>query len=466
MGRGRRVLVIGLDSVPPELLFHRFRAVMPNVSRLMSAGAWGTLKSCDPPITVPAWAVMMTGMDPGSLGVYGFRNRRIGSYFETGSPTPQALPYPSVWDILSRAGRRVCVIGMPPGYPAPAVNGIYVSDLLTPSGAKDSVFPSELASTLDLEGRGYRFDVEFRTDDRSKIARELFDMTRARWALARDLWQREAWDLFVLHEIGPDRLHHAFWSYFDPAHPRHVPDPEYAGIAERYYAELDVEIGKLLDVAGPDVAVLIVSDHGSQAMEGCFCINDWLQSKGYLALKAPPLKPGTALEEAAVDWSQTKAWGSGGYCARIWLNLASRESEGIVPASEAAALRDLLTGELEAIRLPGSGPSHVEVCLPEEVYSEVRGLAPDLLVYFGDLRWRSAGTVGHASHFLEENDTGPDGAVHSWDGVIIVAGAGLKAKGEISVSRIRDVAPTILSLEEVPRPRHMQGVPISAVVGR
>ncbi len=112
-----RVLAIGLDSVPPSLLFDRFLPLMPNVRELLRRSVHGTLLSTDPPITVPAWAVMFSGMDPGSLGLYGFRHRRPGSYWDMYIPTSRTLLQPLVWDWLSRAGKRSCVIGMPPGTP-------------------------------------------------------------------------------------------------------------------------------------------------------------------------------------------------------------------------------------------------------------------------------------------------------------------------------------------------------------
>src|SRR5580658_1846126 len=83
-----RVLILGLDSVPPELLFDRFRPMMPNLQKLLQRCKWGTLRACDPPITVPSWAVMFTGMDPGTLGIYGFRHRRPRTYWDTYSPSP------------------------------------------------------------------------------------------------------------------------------------------------------------------------------------------------------------------------------------------------------------------------------------------------------------------------------------------------------------------------------------------
>ena len=76
----RRVMVIGLDCATPQFVFGTNRFDLPNLRRLMASGWWGLLKSCDPPITVPAWSCMTTGKDPGELGVYGFRNRRTYSY--------------------------------------------------------------------------------------------------------------------------------------------------------------------------------------------------------------------------------------------------------------------------------------------------------------------------------------------------------------------------------------------------
>ena len=75
-----RVAVIGLDCVPPQLLFRDFEAETPNIHALMQRGMWGDLASITPPITVPAWACAMTGKTPGQLGIYGFRNRKDTSY--------------------------------------------------------------------------------------------------------------------------------------------------------------------------------------------------------------------------------------------------------------------------------------------------------------------------------------------------------------------------------------------------
>ena len=462
---GRRLLVLGLDSVPPEFLFDRFLPRMPRLKSVLDRSRFGTLVSTDPPITVPAWAVMFTGMDPGSLGLYGFRHRRPGTYFDMYTPTPQMLPAPPVWSILSRLGRRVAVIGMPPGYPPPTVNGVYVSDFLTPEGAKDFVTPASLAPEIEAaSGGGYYFDITFRAEDRPRVERELFAMTRKRWAVVRHLWQKEPWDLFAVHEIGPDRLHHAFWKYFDPGHPRYVPNSEFADVADRYYSLLDQEIGALLEQVPDEVTILIASDHGSMAMHGCFCINQWLEREGYLRLKTRPSEPGTPLENVEVDWDRTIAWGAGGYYARIFFNVRGREPQGHVAPGEVPSVIDKMSRALESVRRPDGQPLGVRVLDPQRVYHSVRGDPPDLMLYFGDLRWRSAGTLGHPGLFLSENDTGPDDAVHSFEGVFAFADPGHRTKQPMPPQQIIDIAPTLLAHLGVPWPATMQGRPIAGLV--
>ncbi|MFN8449270.1 MAG: hypothetical protein U0521_11970 [Anaerolineae bacterium] len=39
------------------------------------------------------------------------------------------------------------------------------------------------------------------------------------------------------------------------------------------------------------------------------------------------------------------------------------------------------------------------------VYQQVNNIAPDLMVYFGDLHWRAVGSLGHGKHWTLDNDT-------------------------------------------------------------
>ena len=76
----RRVMVVGLDCVPPRFAFDLYRDLMPNLGSLMARGVYGPMRSCEPPITVPAWSAMFSGRDPGELGIYGFQQPIAGTY--------------------------------------------------------------------------------------------------------------------------------------------------------------------------------------------------------------------------------------------------------------------------------------------------------------------------------------------------------------------------------------------------
>ena len=455
----RRLLVVGLDGVPPELLFERFLPEMPNVRRLIGAGTPAPLRTTDPPITVPASPGKFTGVDPGTLGFYGFRHRKAHSYFQTYVPTSKELPVPTIWELASQAGRRVAVIGMPTGFPPIKVNGVYISDFLTPPGTKEFTSPPELGPAIESRFGPYPFDVVFRAGAHEELFQQIVTMTQTRFDVAEWLYDQEAWDLFAVHEIGTDRLHHAFWRHFDPQHPRFIPESPLAHVALDYYRLVDDRLGRLLSRIDERTTVVIASDHGSMAMHGCFCINQWLASKEYLSIRNPPVE-GTPLERAAVDWSRSTVWGSGGYYARIFFNQRGREPEGIVDSSQVPVVRKRLDAELAKLVGPDGAPMAVRVLDPKTEYAMVRGDAPDLIVYFDDLRWRSAGTMGYPTPYLLENDIGPDDAVHSWNGVFVFQDPDDPTARTLGVQAIRDVAPTLLQHLGIPIPAHVQGRPI------
>ena len=94
---------------------------------------------------------------------------------------------------------------------------------------------------------------------------------------------------------------------------------------------------------------------------------------------------------------------------------------------------------------------------PEDIYAQVRGIPPDLFVYFDDLNWRSVGSVGHGALHTFENDTGPDDANHDWHGICIMSGPGIPARGLVPDMTLMDMAPTMLKLLGVPARADMSG---------
>ncbi len=125
-------------------------------------------------------------------------------------------------------------------------------------------------------------------------------------------------------------------------------------------------------------------------------------------------------------------------------------------------MRDELIAGLKSIPDENGRDIRTKVYRPEELYKEVRGVAPDLIVYFGDLYWRSVGTVGGGKLHTFENDTGPDGANHAQNGMILWRPAGgAPGRSEIEGAKITDVAPTILEILGLPIPPDMEGSAIA-----
>ena len=133
---GRRVMVIGLDCAPPEHIFDEYKDEIPNIAKLVDNGMYGPLQSITPPITVPAWACMMTSKDPGTLGIYGFRNRKDHTYDGLEFATSFKVKEPTVWDILSENDKDVIVMSVPPMYPPKPTNGIQIGCFLTPTAER------------------------------------------------------------------------------------------------------------------------------------------------------------------------------------------------------------------------------------------------------------------------------------------------------------------------------------------
>ncbi|GAC1476672.1 MAG: alkaline phosphatase family protein [Ktedonobacterales bacterium] len=460
----RRVLVIGLDCAAPELVFERWRDQLPTLARLMDEGVYGRLESCIPPITVPAWMSMLTSKDPGQLGIYGFRNRLEHNYRETAVANSTYIKERVVYEVLGQYGKHVVMVGIPCTYPPRPVNGEMVTCFLTPSLQSPFTFPAALREEVLALVPDYMFDVrDFRTTDKEYLLQQIYQMTDRRFTLVRHLMDTRAWDFCMFVEMGTDRIHHGLWKYMDPEHRKHPGATPLLHAIRDYYRYLDGQIASLLQRVGDETTVIVVSDHGAKRMDGGICLNEWLLREGYLVLRTPA-QGVVPLEQADVDWERTRAWGAGGYYGRVFLNVRGREPQGCVAPEEYEGLRAEIAAKLEALGDEQGRPIGTRVALPEATYRSVRNIAPDLIVLFGDLLWRSVGTLGHNAIHTFENDTGPDDANHAQFGMFIMRDTRLPLHGEVPARQLMDIAPTILEAFDLPIPPDMRGTPLQAAL--
>src|SRR5262245_40754449 len=199
-----------------------------------------------------------------------------------------------------------------------------------------------------------------------------------------------------------------------------------------------------------------MSDHGAQLLDGGFFVNEWLVREGLLVLNEYPREI-TPFAKLSVNWEKTRVWSEGGYYARVFFNVRGREPRGVIDPRDYDRFRDEVKARFEATTDAESKPLGTQVFRPDEVYRAVRNVAPDLIVHFGDLAWRSIGGVGYPTIHVLENDTGPDDCNHAQHGAFVLAGSTCPALGQFEGAHLLDIAPTLLELGGYDVPPTMQG---------
>ncbi|MEM9955106.1 MAG: alkaline phosphatase family protein [Chloroflexota bacterium] len=455
--QSQKVLLLGLDCASPTLVFEQFKDDLPTLSSLMERGTWGVLESSIPCITVPAWSSMTSSRDAGVLGIYGFRNRANYDYDSLFVADGNAIKHPRLWDIIGEAGQQSLVVNVPQTYPVKPIQGHLVSGFLTPNTSAQFAYPAIFKNEVLKQIPDYPFDVRnFRNVEREQLAQALIDLCNKQYQLLHHALTTKEWDFAMHVNIGVDRVHHAFWRYHDPEHRLHEADSPFANTIRDYYKLVDEWLGRIIADIDEDTAIIVASDHGVKRMDGAIAINEWLWRNGWLSLKEEP-NGITQFSHELVDWEHTRAWSTGGYYGRIFMNVEGREPQGIVPANEYEHVRDDLMRAICDIPDDKGLPLQTSVFKPEEIYQSVNGIAPDLIVYFGDLHWRCVGSIGYGQHFTLENDTGPDDANHAQDGMFILYNPRQDGHGEAQSYQLMDIAPTVLSLMNITIPDEMQG---------
>ena len=501
----KRVLVIGLDGATWTLLKPWAKAgLLPNLARLMAEGTYGVLESVLPAVSPAAWASFMTGVNPGKHGVYDFFKREPGSY-RLRVVRADELAYPTLWRLLSEKGRAVGVVNVPMTYPPEQVQGFLISGLGTPESRP---FATPVALYEELRRKGYRVNksVAYRPGQEAVFWAEVQEITELQAGTALELMDSKPWDFFMFVFRDTDEMAHFFWRFIDETHPAYEPEAarQWGHLISQYYSIVDEWIGRMVEHAGPETAVFIMSDHGTGPLYKDVFLNVWLKQAGFQAWREPPfirrqmrrwgltresvsgllrrlgltpleswlkerLKDKVALVprserpdlREAVDWSRTRAY-SFGYHGQIYLNVRGREPEGIVePGEEYERVRDELLRNLVAWRDPqDQQPVVTKVFKREDVYWGARiGDAPDIIVIMRDFAYitRQGYEFGSDEDAVFASPLTYESGSHRLEGVIIAWGVGIRNKKQTEAVSIMDLPPTILYLLQEPIPAWMDG---------
>lgn len=502
--KNRKVMVIGLDGATFDLIRPWIEdGTMPTLQRLVKGGASGVLTTTLPPISSSAWVSFATGKNPGKHGLVDFVHPRPNSY-QISIVSPQQRASKAIWNLLSDAGRRVGIVGMPVTYPPEEVNGYMVSDFLTPSASDDYTYPPSLADELERAMGGFPLlpDERYRsTKFTDKFIADMVTDVERRLEGALYLLDNKEADLFFILFWSNDMLQHETWSLLDETHPDHDPraGERYRSLVVDFHRKLDHAVGRLLEKAGPEDLVIVMSDHGFGPVHSFFLVNNWLREAGFLKLKKKPLtrlkyalfRLGFAplgvfrlvkvlrlgflrrrfrfqrggglmkrlfLSFADVDWARTKAFAVGSF-GQIYINQVGQRPQGIVqPGKEYEELREEIAAQALELLDPRTGQRVVDrVHRREEIYSgPLVEKAPDLVLQSRNWEYMAFGHADFGASHVVEPIVGMSGH-HRPDGVVMLAGQGIEAGVELDGANITDLAPTILYAMGIPIPFDMDG---------
>jgi len=282
-----KVLLIGWDAADWKIATPLIdQGQMPTLEKLINRGVMGNLATLQPILSPMLWNSIATGMRPEKHGILGFTEPDT----QTGKVRPvssTSRKVKAVWNILTQRGFRTHALGWFAGHPAEPINGISVSDIYPyatapldkewplPPGAVHPenmreklaelrLHPAELqpAAILPFIPNAAKIDQE--KDKRlvgfaKTLSENLSIHNAATWIL-----ETQPWDFMAVYYNGIDHFCHGFMHYHPPRM-EGIPEDQfemYKDVVNGAYRFHDMLLARLLQLAGPDATVLLVSDHG------------------------------------------------------------------------------------------------------------------------------------------------------------------------------------------------------------
>jgi predicted AlkP superfamily phosphohydrolase/phosphomutase len=501
-----KLVVIGLDGATFDLLKPWAQeGRLPTLRKLLMEGTAGELQSTIPPMTAPAWTSFMTGKNPGKHGLYDWINRYQDSY-KVFPITAQHCHEPTLWELLSDAGQRVCVCNVPMTYPPTPLNGVMVSGMPAPSTRLTITYPPDLLADIQREVGEYLLYPDpgqaYSDAGVDAFLDRLYRTTATRLKVVAYLRGLEDWDFFMLVLNGTDTVQHAMWKYSSPDHPLHEPRKfiKYGDAILDYFQYVDRALGEIVAGLNDDSVLLLMSDHGFGPFHKFIHVNNWLRQEGWLKIKRAPkslakstlfdlgfapmtiynvlmsIGMGRFKREVVrgrgqsllktlflsfddVDWTTTSAY-SLGNVGQIRLNVRGREPQGIVePGEQYEAVRDEVIARLRELCDPETGEQVVQdIFLREDIYwGHNLEHAADIVFIPTRMEYFGFGEYEFGSNQIIERMKRGISGTHRLNGMFLMWGKPVKAGAWLEGTRILDLAPTILTLLAQPVPADMDG---------
>lgn len=422
-------LVIGIDGAEWRVVRRMWReGELPTLKRLAAAGTAATLRTAYNASPV-IWTTIATGVTPAEHGITDFVVP--GPHGDV--PISSAVRrVPALWTMLTRARRRVVVLGWWGSWPAEEVNGVVVSDralLALPS----RVFPREYLPKLMEDVERARALPYFDMNEEP----ELRDAVMAS-AARRLVGEEQRPDLLLLYFRSSDIVSHHRWKTFEAVEGSKAAHTD--SDVQRVYRGIDAAIGTVLGAAGGPVNVMVISDHGFRAARQTEMLT---QSNLDALLVRLGYQTRTAL---GVDLPRSRlySYGSPNYLRKkmVRCSLAGRDPGGTLTEAQCEKERDRLERDLARVTFGGGEP----VFLLRDPRAREQQAGADFIALLS--------SVGTSTRVLVDGQAVEDVVTmvseiqgthdSSNDGILIAAGPDIASRARLDGIGVHDITPTVL----------------------
>lgn len=283
----RKVLLIGWDAADWKAINPLMdEGLMPNLQRLVEQGTMGSLATLMPPLSPMLWTSIATGKRPYKHGILGFSEALANGQWVR-PVTNRHRKVKAIWNILNQQGLSPHVVGWWPSHPAEPVNGTMISNFFQRAHkpidqpwpmregtvhpaeksdlfAKMRVHPAELTEAIIAPFVPDLAQVDQEKERTLESLSRIIADTAGIHAAATYILENEQWDFMGVYFDAIDHFNHGFMKYHPPRRP-FIPEREYElykGVVTAGYRFHDLMLGRLMELAGEDATVMLISDHG------------------------------------------------------------------------------------------------------------------------------------------------------------------------------------------------------------
>jgi len=457
------LILLGIDGAAWKFMDPLLeKGELPTFKKLIDSGVRGDLQTLLPTQSVIIWNTIVTGCLPEKHGITGWLSGAGDQLAITSTMRRKA----ALWDILSLNKKKGLYLNWWSTWPVYPIEGIMVSNHIFYKDTPDPVYPREMLPVLkeymSVPKQNERSVPQL--DGQKKVTQtEIYQKDNRVFSLTENLLKHGPYDLIAVYVRGLDMVEHEFYRDSFPEEFQQPGKREayFKDYINDYYIALDAHLARLLAHFKKRVDIVIVSDHGMEAMPENpspitrLLVNNLLQDLGYLKIK----------DQYDLDWSRTKVFQYDyhipGLVRKLRVNLQGRDPSGIVPPQEKESLLDDITNLLASLKVVHKEDHQFLKPLfskVERVDNEVEiilqlnlEVLPEEILKLPD---REQKVDNYLTHFLVHSSGQHDAAP---PGIVIMSGPSFARATKIKNCHVTDILPTILFVLGLPVSEEMDG---------